>query len=205
MALSWWTSMPRTSAFCSKNCAGAWKSRGCRRRSCFSRRRSTFRRGTRNGSRATCGPAKDGNRHRGVWAEHIQDRQSAGIRQRSDAVQFIQGVIDELKSASSSSSPLRLGEDMIAKTVCRHAVKANDPLRLSGDRKADPGLAGMRPALLLSPRTADHDPDLACGAGKEIRAEGLTASAVTERSRTGVVRFFLPACCWPSFPKRRRR
>jgi DNA mismatch repair protein MutL len=46
-----------------------------------------------------------------------------------DAVQFMQAVIDELKSASQSSSPLRLGEDMIAKTVCRHAVKANDPLR----------------------------------------------------------------------------
>ncbi len=46
-----------------------------------------------------------------------------------DAVQFMQAVIDELKSASNSSSPLRLGEDMIAKTVCRHAVKANDPLR----------------------------------------------------------------------------
>jgi DNA mismatch repair protein MutL len=24
---------------------------------------------------------------------------------------------------------MRLGEEMIAKTVCRHAVKANDPLR----------------------------------------------------------------------------
>jgi DNA mismatch repair protein MutL len=46
-----------------------------------------------------------------------------------DAVQFMQAVIDELRSASQSSSPLRLGEDMIAKTVCRHAVKANDPLR----------------------------------------------------------------------------
>ena len=47
----------------------------------------------------------------------------------ADAVQFMRSVIDELKSASNSSSPLRLGEDMIAKTVCRHAVKANDPLR----------------------------------------------------------------------------
>ena len=46
-----------------------------------------------------------------------------------DAAQFMQAVIDELKSASNSSSPMRLGEDMIAKTVCRHAVKANDPLR----------------------------------------------------------------------------
>ena len=47
----------------------------------------------------------------------------------ADAVQFMRSVIDELKSASNSSSPLRLGEDMIAKTVCHHAVKANDPLR----------------------------------------------------------------------------
>ena len=47
----------------------------------------------------------------------------------SNPVQFIREVIDGLKSASDSSSPLRLGEDMIAKTVCRHAVKANDALR----------------------------------------------------------------------------
>jgi DNA mismatch repair protein MutL len=47
----------------------------------------------------------------------------------SDAPQFMRKVIDDLKSASASSSPLRLGEEMIAKTVCRHAVKANDPLR----------------------------------------------------------------------------
>lgn len=46
-----------------------------------------------------------------------------------DASQFMRKVIDDLKSATSSSSPLRLGEEMIAKTVCRHAVKANDPLR----------------------------------------------------------------------------
>jgi DNA mismatch repair protein MutL len=47
----------------------------------------------------------------------------------SEPVTFIQRVIDDLKSASNSSSPVRLGEEMIAKTVCRHAVKANDPLR----------------------------------------------------------------------------
>src|SRR5437867_2346416 len=49
--------------------------------------------------------------------------------QTSDPVSFMQRVIDDLKSASKSSSALRLGEDMIAQTVCRHAVKANDPLR----------------------------------------------------------------------------
>ncbi len=47
----------------------------------------------------------------------------------SDAPQFMHKVIDDLKGASQSSSPLRLGEEVIAKTVCRHAVKANDPLR----------------------------------------------------------------------------
>jgi DNA mismatch repair protein MutL len=47
----------------------------------------------------------------------------------SDAAQFMRKVIDDLKSASNNASALRLGEEMIAKTVCRHAVKANDPLR----------------------------------------------------------------------------
>ena len=47
----------------------------------------------------------------------------------ADPARLLQDVIDSLKSASNSSSPLRLGEEMIAKTVCRHAVKANDQLR----------------------------------------------------------------------------
>lgn len=47
----------------------------------------------------------------------------------ADPSRLLQEVIDNLKSASNSTSPLRLGEEMIAKTVCRHAVKANDPLR----------------------------------------------------------------------------
>jgi DNA mismatch repair protein MutL len=47
----------------------------------------------------------------------------------SDAAQFMRKVIDDLKNAGNSASAMRLGEEMIAKTVCRHAVKANDPLR----------------------------------------------------------------------------
>jgi DNA mismatch repair protein MutL len=43
--------------------------------------------------------------------------------------QFMRKVIDDLKSAGNSASAMRLGEEMIAKSVCRHAVKANDPLR----------------------------------------------------------------------------
>jgi DNA mismatch repair protein MutL len=52
-----------------------------------------------------------------------------GFLSVTDGAQFMRKVIDDLKSASDRSSPLRLGEDMIAKSVCRHAVKANDPLR----------------------------------------------------------------------------
>ena len=47
----------------------------------------------------------------------------------TDVVRFLREIIDELKLTSRSSSPMRLGEDMIATTVCRHAVKANDLLR----------------------------------------------------------------------------
>jgi len=47
----------------------------------------------------------------------------------SDAAQFMREVIDDLKSAGNSASAMRLGEEMIATSVCRHAVKANDPLR----------------------------------------------------------------------------
>jgi DNA mismatch repair protein MutL len=52
-----------------------------------------------------------------------------GFLRVSDPAQFMRKVIDDLKSAGNSTSPMRLGEEMIAKTVCRHAVKANDPLR----------------------------------------------------------------------------
>jgi DNA mismatch repair protein MutL len=52
-----------------------------------------------------------------------------GFLNVSDPAQFMRKVIDDLKSAGNSTSPMRLGEEMIATTVCRHAVKANDPLR----------------------------------------------------------------------------
>jgi len=47
----------------------------------------------------------------------------------SDPAQFMRKVIDDLNSAGNNTSAMRLGEEMIAKSVCRHAVKANDPLR----------------------------------------------------------------------------
>jgi DNA mismatch repair protein MutL len=41
---------------------------------------------------------------------------------------FILEPADELKAAGQTVNTLRLGESVVAKTVCRHSVKANDPL-----------------------------------------------------------------------------
>ncbi len=40
----------------------------------------------------------------------------------------IRHLVDELRSMTVTTSRLRMGEDVIAKTVCRHAIKANDEL-----------------------------------------------------------------------------
>jgi DNA mismatch repair protein MutL len=49
---------------------------------------------------------------------------------RGDPAQILRDIVDDLRETSATqTSKLRLGEDMIAKTVCRHAVKANDFLR----------------------------------------------------------------------------
>jgi DNA mismatch repair protein MutL len=46
----------------------------------------------------------------------------------ADARRFVLELVDEIKAAGQEVNSMRLGEHMIAKTVCRHAVKANDPL-----------------------------------------------------------------------------
>jgi DNA mismatch repair protein MutL len=46
----------------------------------------------------------------------------------SDARRFVLELIDELVAAGREVNSFRLGEQTVAKTVCRHAVKANDPL-----------------------------------------------------------------------------
>ena len=45
-----------------------------------------------------------------------------------DSRRFVLELVDELKAAGQQLNSQRLGEHTIAKTVCRHAVKANDPL-----------------------------------------------------------------------------
>jgi DNA mismatch repair protein MutL len=51
-----------------------------------------------------------------------------GFIKTSDPLTLVRRLIDDLRSATTQTSSLRLGEDVIAKTVCRHAVKANDIL-----------------------------------------------------------------------------
>jgi len=46
----------------------------------------------------------------------------------SDPRRFMVELVDQLKAAGQEVNSLRLGENVVAKTVCRHAVKANDPL-----------------------------------------------------------------------------
>jgi len=46
----------------------------------------------------------------------------------SDSRRFVLDLVDELKAVGREVNSARLGEHVVAKTVCRHAVKANDPL-----------------------------------------------------------------------------
>lgn len=46
----------------------------------------------------------------------------------ADTRRFTLDLVDELKAAGQDVNSARLGEHVVAKTVCRHAVKANDPL-----------------------------------------------------------------------------
>ena len=45
-----------------------------------------------------------------------------------DARRFVLELVDELVAAGQDVNSFRLGEQTVAKTVCRHAVKAYDPL-----------------------------------------------------------------------------
>jgi DNA mismatch repair protein MutL len=46
----------------------------------------------------------------------------------ADPRRFVLELVDELKAAGQEVNSARLGEHTVAKTVCRHAVKAHDPL-----------------------------------------------------------------------------
>ena len=60
---------------------------------------------------------------------HLPARRPAALREGPGRrASFVLELVDELKAAGQELNSLRLGEHTVAKTVCRHAVKANDPL-----------------------------------------------------------------------------
>jgi DNA mismatch repair protein MutL len=69
----------------------------------------------------------------------------------SQARRFVVETLDELKSAGQMTGSWRLGEQLVAKTVCRHAVKAHDPLTPVEVEKL---LADLRPCAM--PYTCPH-------------------------------------------------
>jgi DNA mismatch repair protein MutL len=69
----------------------------------------------------------------------------------ADARRFVLDVLDELQAAGREVNAARLGEPVIAKTVCRHAVKANDPLT---GRELENLLASLRRCAM--PYTCPH-------------------------------------------------
>jgi len=71
--------------------------------------------------------------------------------QTAGARAFVIELIDELKAAGQTVNTLRLGEHMIAKTVCRHAVKARDPLNTAELEKL---IADLRQCAM--PYTCPH-------------------------------------------------
>jgi DNA mismatch repair protein MutL len=69
----------------------------------------------------------------------------------ADARRFALDLVDELKAAGAGVNAWRLGEHVVAKTVCRHAVKANDPL---APEEIEGLLAGLRACRM--PYTCPH-------------------------------------------------
>jgi DNA mismatch repair protein MutL len=69
----------------------------------------------------------------------------------SEPAQLIRSLLDELAHAGSEVNRDRFAEEMIAKTVCRHAVKANDRLKT---QEIDKMLIDLR--LCTQPLTCPH-------------------------------------------------
>lgn len=68
-----------------------------------------------------------------------------------DTRRFVFDLVDELRAAGREVNLARLGEHTVAKTVCRHAVKANDPL---GDAELENLVEDLRRCAM--PYTCPH-------------------------------------------------
>jgi DNA mismatch repair protein MutL len=69
----------------------------------------------------------------------------------ADPRQFVLELVDGLKAVGREVNSSRLGEQTVAKTVCRHAVKAHDPL---AGRELENLIADLR--LCAMPYTCPH-------------------------------------------------
>jgi DNA mismatch repair protein MutL len=69
----------------------------------------------------------------------------------ADPRRFVLELVDELKAVGQEINSARLGEHTVAKTVCRHAVKANDPL---GGKELENLVADLRRCAM--PYTCPH-------------------------------------------------
>jgi DNA mismatch repair protein MutL len=69
----------------------------------------------------------------------------------ADPRRFVLELVDELKAVGEEINSARLGEHTVAKTVCRHAVKANDPL---GGKELENLVADLRRCAM--PYTCPH-------------------------------------------------
>jgi len=69
----------------------------------------------------------------------------------ADPRRFVFDLVDELRAAGREVNLARLGEHTVAKTVCRHAVKANDPL---GGAELENLIADLRRCAM--PYTCPH-------------------------------------------------
>jgi len=84
-------------------------------------------------------------------------------------------LVDQLKAAGQEVNSLRLGEQVVAKTVCRHAVKANDPLAGKELQNLVEDLRRLRDALHLPSWTANAHRDECSRTREEIREDAISA------------------------------
>src|SRR6516225_10234464 len=169
----WSINMRRTNGSCSKNCGDAWKIRGFPRRNFSFRRRSSCLRVTGLDRTEHVDLSENGNRDRKLWTEHIQDRQSARIseRDRQRAV-YVDGD-RQFEKCERSQLAAAAGRRNDCENGVPSCGESQRSVALPRGGETDPGFARLRLALLLSARPTDHDPNLACGIGKEIRPQSL--------------------------------
>ena len=101
-------------------------------------------------------------------ASFLVDALPAMVKPR-DVAEFIRTIIADLQQEGGETRKgRRLSEEVVAKTVCRHAVKANDALRPGRMGQPPARSPRLRPALHLPARAAHHDPAQLGRAAQEI-------------------------------------